>query len=109
MTTPSARKGAKAEREVRAIIADLLGVDAPRIRAGATDDIGDLALPETTVEVKSLANVGDGVTTCLRDLIVEHERTINPFAVGFVRIRGGRYVCVMTPEMWATYHREATA
>ena len=55
MTTPSKRKGDKAELELARLLADLLGMKVRRkLGAGRTDDEGDLeGIPGWTVEVKN--------------------------------------------------------
>jgi hypothetical protein len=108
------RKGDRAELEVQGILRDLLGVPARRaLGAGRKDDVGDIhGVPDTVIQVvdyapKYLANA-------LREKPLECERqTLNvagssaAFGATFVRLRGGDYRVVMTPEQWAAMWREA--
>jgi hypothetical protein len=103
-------KGDRAEREVQALLRDLLGVPARRkLGAGRADDTGDIeGVADTTIQVKSYNDVGRAIRECLDDLEEQHARSGDTFAAGFVRRPGGRYFVVLSPEMWATYWREAT-
>lgn len=111
MTHPSKRRGDKAELEVQGLLREHLGVQARRqLGAGRKDDIGDIAgLPMTVVQV---ANRKD-VATALREKPLEAEqqrhRAGEPFAVTFLRLRGGEYRACMTIEQFASLWREATA
>jgi len=113
VTGSSKRKGDLAEREAATIIHDLLGVPARRkLGAGRLDDEGDLdGIPDTTVQVVSRSTdvVAVGVVRKPLEADLQAERAGTTFAATFVRIRGGTWRVVMTPEMWATMWREATA
>lgn len=119
---PSKRKGDRAELEVQGILRDLLGVPARRkLGAGRRDDMGDIdGVPNTVIQV---ADWKDALRA-VREKPVECERqrerlyssvqgaldgTPVPFAATFVRLRGGEYRVVLTPEQWATLWREAAA
>lgn len=112
MTGSSKRKGDKGELEAAALIADLLGVPARRkLGAGRSDDTGDLdGVPDTVVQVVSRGTdvVAVGVVRKPLEAELQRERAGVPFAVTFLRVRGGTWRCVMTPEQWATLWREAT-
>ncbi len=102
-------KGSRAEREVAAILETLTGRIVRRTLAGHADDIGDLnGLDDTTIEVKNLASMADGINEGLRELVKEQANAGTTFGVCFVRRRGGQYVACMTPEQFATLWREAT-
>lgn len=117
MAHPSKRKGDRAELEVQALLRDHLGVGARRkLGAGRKDDMGDIdGLPDTVVQVANYANV----TTAVREKPLECEeqrlrawraqpdasKTI--YGATFVRLRGGEYRVVLTPEQFFTYWREA--
>ena len=107
MTSPQARKGAKAERELAKILADLTGWPVcRRLRTGAHVDHGDLdGIPDTTVEVKDYTDVLRGIREGLADLEVEQD---TPFGAVAVRRRGGGWLIVMDPARFATWLREAT-
>lgn len=103
-------KGSKAEREVAAILHDLLGVDARRTLAGHADDIGDLSgVLDTVIEVKNYADVGRAVREGLDELVKEQANAGAAYGACFVRRPGGRYFVCLTPEMWSDLWREATA
>jgi len=119
----SKRKGDRAELEVQGLLRDLLGVPARRaLGAGRKDDVGDITgVPDTVIQVADWKDV----TRAVREKPLECEaqrghsrsdvhgymRDGDPwpctFAATFVRLRGGDYRVVMTPEQWATMWREA--
>jgi hypothetical protein len=109
MTGSGKRKGDKAELEVQALLRDHLGVPARRaLGAGRKDDCGDMTgVPQTCVQI---ANRKD-VAAAVREKPLEAERQrVNagvPFAATFVRLRGGEYRVVLTPEQWFALWREA--
>lgn len=111
MTGAAKRKGDTAEREAAQLIADLIGVPARRkLGAGRTDDEGDIdGVPDTVVQVVSRAT--DVVAVAVVRKPVEADRqAVNAgatFSATFVRVRGGTWRVVLTPEAWATYWREA--
>jgi hypothetical protein len=113
---PSKKKGDRAELEVQGILRDLLGVPARRaLGAGRKDDVGDIAgVPDTVIQVVNWKDVAKAVRE--KPLECERqrwrrtsERYDRPaaFAATFVRLRGGEYRVVMTPEQWAAMWREA--
>lgn len=111
MSNPAKIKGDRAEREIAAILSGELGVDVKRkLGAGRAEDTGDLhGLRLTTAQVCDWQNVSRAV----RHKPVECERQrVNagdPFAVTFVRLRGGEWRAVLTVEQFATWWREAAA
>jgi len=111
MTTPSKRKGDQGEREIAAILTDLLGVKVRRkLGAGRREDEGDLeGLPDCTIEVKSYADLARAINDGLHDLDREQANAGTTFGVVFVRRRGGRWIAVMDPARFATFYREASA
>jgi hypothetical protein len=111
VTSPQKSKGDRAELEVQALIRDLTGWPARRkLGAGRSDDMGDIdGVPSTVVSVKNFKDVIRGIREALRDLPDQQKRARVTFAAAFIRLPGGRYLVVMTPEMWATYAREAVA
>lgn len=103
-------KGAKAEREVAALIDELLGIDVRRTLAGHPEDVGDLSgLFDTTIEIKNYADIGRAVREGLDELVKEQVNAGTTYAACFIRRPGGRYLVCLTPEQWATLWREATA
>jgi hypothetical protein len=113
MTGASKRKGDGAEREAATLIHDLLGVPARRkLGAGRLDDCGDIdGVPDTTVQVVSRSTDVVAVGVVRKPLEVEHQslHAGTTFAATFLRVRGGIWRVVLTPEQWATLWREATA
>ena len=111
MTNPAKNKGDKAEREVAALITDLLGIPCRRkLGAGRLDDIGDIdGIPDTVIQV---ADWTDKIRAIRTKIVgVERQRANDgaTFAASFIRLHGGTYVVVMSPEQWATYQREVMA
>lgn len=106
---PSKRKGDRAELEVQGWFRDNLGVTARRaLGAGRTDDVGDITgVPFTVVQVAARKDVADAVRN--KPLEAERQRVQanQPFACTFLRIRGGDYRVVMTPDQFASLWREA--
>ena len=109
MANGSKRKGDRAELEVQAMLRDHLGVPARRaLGAGRKDDIGDITgVPETTIQVVNWANVAAAVREKPRESESQQERAGATFGATFVRIRGGEYRVVMTPEQFFALWREA--
>lgn len=117
MTNPSKRKGDKAELEVQGLLRDHLGVPARRaLGAGRKDDMGDITgVPKTVIQVCNWQNVAAAV----RQKPLDAERQLNNtdpygdglafYAATFVRLRGGDYRVVMTPEQFFTLWREAVS
>jgi hypothetical protein len=109
MTTPSKRKGDRAELEVAALLTGLLGIPVRRkLGAGRTDDCGDLdGLDDWTIEVKN--RPGDIVRALregLDDAAREQANAGTTFGVALVRRPGGRWVAAMSLEQFATVVRE---
>jgi Holliday junction resolvase len=110
VTSPQARKGNAAERELAKILTDELGVTVRRkLGAGRLDDEGDLeGLRDTTVEVKNYADTLRAISDGLADLRREQANAATTFGVCFVRRRGGRWLAVMDVDQFCTWYREAT-
>ena len=112
MANPAKRKGDKAELEVQGLLRDLLGVPARRkLGAGRSDDMGDIdGVPLTVI---SVANRPSDTLRAIREKPLECEqqrrRAREPFCATFVRLKGGEYRVVLTPEQFATWWREAAA
>ncbi len=111
MTNPAKRKGDRAELGVQQLIRDLLGWPARRaLGAGRKDDIGDISnVPDTVVQVCDWQNILAAVREKPRQCETQQARAGATFGATFVRLRGGEYRVVLTPEQWATYAREAAA
>ena len=112
MANPQKRRGDAAELEVQGWFRDELGYPARRaLGAGRKDDIGDITgVPgPTAVQVAAWADLDRCVTQKLPELERQAENAGARFAALFCRRRGGRYVVVMTPDMFAALLREALA
>jgi hypothetical protein len=109
MTNPQKAKGDQAEREIAALINSLTGWPVRRrLGAGRRDDTGDLDnIPDTTASVKNYADIGRGIREALHDLEQQRLNAGTTHAVAFIRRPGGRWIAVMTMDMWATLAREA--
>ncbi len=107
---PARRKGVAAEREVAALLSDMLGFKVSRrYNLGSPEDVGDLILKDTVIQVVSYQDIVRAIREKLPECETQRQRAGATFAATFVRRRGGGYVVVLTPEMWATYAREAWA
>lgn len=111
MSSPSKRKGDKAELEVQALLRDHLGVPARRaLGAGRKDDMGDITgVPSTCIQVANYANVTTAVREKPRECEVQQERAGATHGATFVRLHGGDYRVVLTVDQWCAMWREAAA
>lgn len=109
MTNPSGRKGAKGERDAARILSDLTGFDIKRgLRAGRTEDVGDLeGIPNTVVQVADWADALRAMREKPRGAEIQRANANATFAFAMVKTRGGIWRAVLTPEQMATYIREA--
>ena len=109
MPNSNKTKGDKAEREVAAMLSEHLGVHARRaFGAGRGLDEGDLVgVPYTSVQIVNSRNVADAVRNKPLEAERQRENARVPFAATFVRLRGGDYRVVMTPEQFFAMYREA--
>lgn len=107
MTGRQKLKGDAAEREAAALLADLTGHPARRkLGAGRADDTGDIdGIPDTVVQVASWSNVTSAVSQKPPEAEQQRINAGAGYAVTFVRIRGGTWRAVLTPEQWAAYHQ----
>jgi hypothetical protein len=109
VSNPQKRKGDRAELEVQGWFRDELGIPARRaLGAGRKDDVGDIhGVWHTTIQVANYASLDRAVREKLPTLEQQQQNAGTNFAALFVRRRGGKFVVVMTPEMFATLWREA--
>ena len=109
MPSSGKRKGDRAELEVQALLRDHLGVHARRaLGAGRKDDMGDMTgVPYTAIQVVNWRDVAAAVRAKPLEAERQRENARVPFAATFVRLRGGDYRVVMTPEQWFAMYREA--
>lgn len=111
MASPSKAKGDRAERELAGLLSDLTGYDVRRaLGAGRKDDTGDAwGLPQTVIQVADWKDV----IRAVREKPLEAEQQRMNANVGlawtFVRLRGGVWRAVQTPEQMASTWREAVS
>lgn len=105
----SKRKGDRAELEAEAVIRDLTGYPARRkLGAGRKDDMGDIdAVPDTVIQVANWKNITRAVREKPIECTVQQSKARATFGATFIRMPGGVWRVVLTPEQWATYVREA--
>jgi len=108
MANRSKAKGDRAELEVEKLLQHLLGVPARRaLGAGRLDDVGDIdGVPETCISVANWREVARAVREKPEEAEDQRQRRNCMFVATFVRLRGGEYRVVLTPEQWATYWLE---
>lgn len=113
MTNPQKRKGDQAERECAALLAALLGQpgDTPirrRLGAGRKDDTGDIdGIPDTIVQVVNRANLAVALRLKPPASEIQQANAGATFGATAVRMPGGRWLFVLTPDQYATYVRES--
>ena len=109
MTSPQKRKGDAAELEVARILHDLTGWPVRRkLGAGRTDDEGDLeGIPDTVVQVANWADINRAIRQKPVEAEQQRANAGATFAVTLIRLRGGTWRAVLTPEQLATWMREA--
>lgn len=113
MTSPSKRKGDRAERECAALLHDLLGqLGATPIRrklgAGRADDTGDIdGIPNTIVQVVNRTNLATALRLKPPASERQQQNAGATFGATAVRMPGGRWLFVLTPAQFATYVRES--
>ena len=102
MSHPSKRKGDSAELEVQAMLREQLGVPARRaLGAGRKDDMGDIeGVPDTAIQVTNRKDLSSAVTEKLPALERQMQNAGATHGALFCRRRGGKWIVVMTPEMW---------
>ncbi len=107
MTSPSKRKGDRAELEVQAILQNELGLGRRKLGAGRSDDMGDIdGIPDTVIQVTARADLARGIREKLPEVEQQRQRAGATYSAVFARRRGGEWVVVMTPAMWCSLIRE---
>lgn len=108
MANAAKRKGERAEREAAEMLTELLGLPMRRkLGAGRLDDIGDLdGLQDCVIQV---ADWPSDTLRAVREKPVAAEvqrlQANAPFAMTAIRMRGGLWRIVQTPEQWAQLYR----
>jgi hypothetical protein len=76
--------------------------------AGRKDDCGDMSgVPHTAIQVVNTQNLTRAVRVKPLECELQRANAGVPFAATFVRLRGGDYRVVMTPEQFFVLWREA--
>ncbi len=108
MTSPSKRKGDRAELEVQRIMQDELGLGRRALGAGRKDDQGDIhGIPDTVIQVTARADLATAIREKLPEVELQRRRAGARYSAVFARRRGGEWVVVMTPAMWCTLWKAA--
>lgn len=108
MTGSSKRKGDRAELEVQALLQDHLGLGRRKLGAGRKDDMGDIdGVPDTTISVGNIARLSEALRQKPLECEVQQQRAGTTHGATFLRLRGGSYRVVLTPEQWFATWREA--
>jgi hypothetical protein len=112
MANSQKNKGDEGEREVQALLRDLLG--RPNIRralgAGRKDDVGDIdGVPQTAVQVAWWGKWTEAINIKLPDVERQRKNKRVRFAVVFIRRSRNAipWIVVQTPEQWCKMHRYA--
>lgn len=101
MTSPSKRKGDKAELEVQALLQDHLGLGRRKLGAGRKDDTGDIdGIPDTVISVGNIARLSEALREKPRECEIQQQRAGATHGATFLRLRGGEYRVVLTPAQW---------
>ena len=96
--------------ELEGVLYGELGLHVRRaFGAGRRDDIGDMVgLPDTVIQVANWSDVIRAVREKPLQAEQQRARAGVTFACAYVRLRGGVWRAVMTPQQWTTMWREAT-
>lgn len=111
MTGGQKRKGDRCEREVEVLLRQLLELPARRkLGAGRHDDMGDIdGVPETVIQCASWGDALRAVREKPEEAERQREVAEAKYAASFIRLRGGSFRVVLTPEQWATLWKAAAA
>lgn len=109
MTSAAKRKGDRAELQLAGMLADLLGFPIRRkLGAGRADDTGDIdGIPDTVIQVADWADALRAVREKPRGAEQQRVNARATFAATAVRLRGGEWRFVLTPEQFSTYVRNS--
>lgn len=99
---PAKDKGDRAEREVEKLLRELgFGQARRKLGAGRQDDMGDIdGVPGTTIQVCDWKDVVRAVRQKPLECEEQRLRAGDPYAATFVRLWGGDFRVVLTPEQW---------
>lgn len=104
MTGSGKRKGDRAEREAATLLSRLLALPVRRLLgAGRTDDKGDLdGIDGWAVQVADWTDLARAVRQKPLDAELQAIHGGQRHGAALIRLRGGEFRIVMTPETWAT-------
>lgn len=107
MSNPRKAKGDRAELEAATLIADLIGVPVRRkLGAGRADDTGDLdGVPDHVIQVANWTDVTAAISTKPDGAETQRANAGAGYAATFLRLRGGKWRVVLTPQQWAAYYQ----
>jgi len=104
VTSPAKAKGDRAEREVEALLRELLGLPSIRraLGAGRQDDMGDITgIPHTVIQVSWREDIVTALRLKVPACVVQQRNANARFGATFLRRRRSPWVVVMTPEQFA--------
>lgn len=109
MANRAKRKGDRAEREVCSLLSDLTGYNIRRaLGAGRKEDVGDaFGLPGAVLQIADWQDVLRAVREKPLEAEAQRENAGVDLAWTFVRLRGGVWRAVQTPEQMVQTWREA--
>lgn len=110
MTGRQKTRGDRAEREAAALLADLTGYPVRRrLGAGRTDDEGDLdGIPDVTIQVADWQAVTRAIVVKPEAAERQRRNAGTGYAATLIRIRGGTWRVVLTPEQFTAYLQAIT-
>lgn len=110
MTGSQKRKGDRAEREAADLLTRLLARPVRRLLgAGRMDDIGDLdGVAGWALQVADWNDLARAVRQKPVDAEVQALASSTTYGAALIRLRGGEFRIVMTPETWARVITDST-
>lgn len=109
MTGRAKVKGDRAEREAASLLTRLLHRPVRRLLgAGRTDDTGDLdGIDGWAIQVADWTDLARAVRQKPIDAEIQAANAGQRHGAALIRLRGGEFRIVMTPQTWATLVTEA--
>lgn len=90
------------------MISDHLGITVKRnYNLGSHEDVGDITVNDTTVQVANWKNLAQAIRHKPLECEQQRQRAGTTHAATFIRLTGGEYRVVMTPEQYFAIWREA--
>lgn len=110
MTGKAKGKGDRGEREVVALLQELL--DNPKIEralgAGRREDVGDIfGIPDTVIQVSWRNDIGFAITQKLPECEQQQDNAHAAFGALFIRRDHERWIVVQSPEQFADLWKAA--